>query len=244
MKWIATVVMICCLWPGVWAKGAQEAQKLEFGQRLDRAIAGGESHQYQITLAAGQFMRIIVLQRGSDVAVQLITPDGKPLIEAELTDSFGQESLCQEVTAGGDYRIVIRTIAATAPAGAYEAQLEVKTAATAQDKQRIEAERLLEQASKLAEQGGASVSQSIDKAQQAHALWRAMGDRYWEAYTLSLLGYAYSDGNKNDQAIEAYNHALAIRRDLKDRYGEFNTLSGLGWVSYRLNRYEKAIEYY
>ena len=244
MKSIAIVLIIGFVWIGVSAQATQEAKKLESGQRVEREIAGGESHQFQMTLAAGQFMRLIVQQKGIDIAVRLIAPDGTPPIEAEFTGPFGLESLCQEVAVAGDYGIVIRTVAATAPKGAYEAKLELKAGATTQDKQRIEAERLLSQAGKLGERGGASLPQSIEQAQQALALCRSLGDRYWEAYTLHLLGNDYSDSNKNDQAIESYDQALAIRRELKDRYGEYTTLNGLGWVSFKLNRYEKAIEYY
>ena len=129
---------------------AQEPQPLEPGRSLERNIAGGESHVYQVKLAAGQFLRIVVVQKGIDVAVQLMTPDSKPPVEVNFTDGFGQESLSREVTISGDYRIVIRTVMATAPKGAYEAKLEVKAVATAQDKQRIEVERLLAEAGKLA----------------------------------------------------------------------------------------------
>ena len=127
MKWIGTAVMICGVWLGVSAQATQNAQKLESGQRVDREIAGGQSHQYQITLAAGQFMRLTVQKKGIDVAIQLIAPDGKLPIEAAFTGPFGQESLCQEVAVGGDYHIVIRTVATTASKGAYEATMKANS---------------------------------------------------------------------------------------------------------------------
>ena len=218
--------------------------KLESGRTVEREIAGGESHTYQVKLTAGQLVRITLQQKRVDVAVQLVTPDSKPLVEVNFTDGFGQESLSQDVAVGGDYRIVIRTVTATARKGAYEAKLEMKAAATAQDKQRIEAERLQAEAYKLSDRGAAALEPTVEKAQQALSLWRGLGDRYWEAYTLGLIGYAYLNGNKHDQAIEYYNQALAIRRELKDRYAEANTLSGLAWINSQLNRREKAIEYY
>src|SRR5215510_6624521 len=121
---------------------AQEPRTLEPGRSLERNIAGGESHLYQIKLAAGQFVRLIVQQKGIDVAVQLMTPDGKPLVEVNFTDGFGQESLSQEVTVSGDYLIIVRAVTATAPKGAYEAKLTLKATATAEDKKWIQAERL------------------------------------------------------------------------------------------------------
>ena len=132
---------------------------------------------------------------------------------------------------------------ATAPKGAYQVRLEVKAATTAQDKQRIAAERLQAEVIKLNQQGAAAGQQMVEKAQQALALWRELADRYWEASTLNLIGSAYLSSRKYEQAIEYYNQALAIRRELKYRAGEGAVLGNLGNAYYRLSRYEKAIEY-
>src|SRR5262249_13521550 len=161
-KTISGLALVLCF--VVTAQSAQETQTLVSGKPIEREIAGGESHIYQIQLAAGQFMHLVVRQKGIDVGVQLMAPGNKPLAEANLTDGFGQESLSHEAAVGGDYRIAIRTVAAAAPIGAYEAKLEVKLAATAQDKQRIETERLLAEAGKLSEQAGGGLPETREKA--------------------------------------------------------------------------------
>jgi CHAT domain-containing protein len=221
----------------------QEIGVLEPGKAIERAIAGGESHTYKIHLTTGQFVRFIVEQKGIDVAVQLMTLDSKRLIEADFTGTVGQESLSLEVAGGGDYRIVVQTLTTAAPKGAYGVKLEVKAAATAEDRQRIEAERLLAAAFKLSEQGGPTLPQAVEKAQQALALWRALSDRYWQTKTLHLIGIFYSGSSKNDQAIESYNQALGVAREVKDRAGEANALYELGFQHIQIARYEKAIEY-
>ena len=172
-------------------QAAQEPQTLVPGKAVEREIAGGESHTYQISLTAGQFMRVVVEQKGIDVAVQMITSDGKPLIEADFTGTHGKESLSREIAVGGDYRMVVRTQTATAPKGGYEMRLQVKAAATEQDKQRVEAERLLAEAGELNKRSGVTLPQALEKAQQAMSLWRGLDDRYWQAYTLHLSGYFY-----------------------------------------------------
>jgi len=208
-------------------------------------MAGGQTHTYQITLQAGQFLRVVVEQQGIDVAVALIAPDGKQIIEVDQpTGAFGQESLSHEAAVSGDCRIIIRTVAATAPKGTYQVRLEVKTSAAAQDKQRIVAERLLVEANQSRKRGPAGAQQMIEKAQQALAIWRELADKYWEASTLSLIGFAYSLVEKTDQAIEYYEPALAIFRGIKDRNGEVRALNNLGIAYFTLSRYEKAIEDY
>ena len=53
---------------------AQAPQKLLSGEIIAREIAGGQSHTYQITLTAGQFIRVVVEQRGIDLTLTLVTP--------------------------------------------------------------------------------------------------------------------------------------------------------------------------
>jgi CHAT domain-containing protein/uncharacterized protein HemY len=237
------VPLILCLSLISFARTKDDVRPLVPGQPVERDMASGQTHTYQITLRAGQFMRVVVEQKGINVAVALVAPDGKQVGEADLNGAFAQESLSHEAATDGGYQMVVRANVATATKGTYDVRLEVKAGATAPDRQRIAAERLLVEASRLREQRAVAVAQTTEKAQQALTLWRGLGDRYWEAYTLNLIGLAYYDRSKFDQAIESYNQALAIRREVKDRYGEANSLYRLGWAYSSLSRYEQAIEY-
>ena len=49
------------------------------GKPIERELAGGQSHAYQIALAAGQYLHVVAEQRGIDVVVTLFGPDGKKL---------------------------------------------------------------------------------------------------------------------------------------------------------------------
>lgn len=231
---------------GVSAQEKKVDMVLISGKPIEREIVGGELHTYLVRLTAGQWMRVVVEQRGIDLAVALIAPDGRQMTEANVSKGgFGRESLSYEAAVNGDYRLVIRSpIIATALKGDYQVRLEVKATATTQDKKRSAAEQLLAEAARLSLQGGATAAQTIENAQAALPLWRELGDRYWEAHTLHLIGVAYLSSNKYDQAIEFFSQALAIRREVKDRAGEGITLNNLGQV-YRLRGpFDKAIEYY
>src|SRR5262249_12301419 len=154
LRWLP--LPFCLL--GVGFAHGQDA-KLPLGRAIEREIAGGGQHGYQLRLRAGQFMSLVVEQKGIDVAVALVAPDGKQLAETNLTGALGRESLSYKPDAGGDYRIVIRAVAAdTLVKGAYEARLVVKATATAQDNQRIGAERLLAEAAQLSAQGAATAA--------------------------------------------------------------------------------------
>src|SRR5262245_36434786 len=60
----------------------EQAQQLVQGKPIERELAGGQSHTYQITLNAGQYVKLVVDQRGIDVSVSIFSPDGKPITEA------------------------------------------------------------------------------------------------------------------------------------------------------------------
>ena len=217
------------------------------GERVERDIAGGESHGYQIRLTVGQFMRVVAEQKAIDVKLILADSDGKPVVEVNFSNVGGLESLSAEATASGNYRLTITAIGSATLKGSYSVQLEEKQASTAQDRQRIDAERLMLEASDLRNQEGKTAqqvtAQAIVKQQQALALWRELGDRYWAALTLSNLGKDQNTVRNFEQAIAYHEEALAITRELNNRAEEGRTLSNLCFVYHGLTRYERAVDY-
>ncbi len=165
------------------------------GQSVEREIAGGQSHTYQIRLESGKFMRVLVEQKGIDLAVALADPEGKQI--KELSIPLGTnvpESIFVASARSGDYRLTVRAMAVTT--GTYQLQAEVRAAATAQDEQRVKAAEMLAKVAQLNQQGAAAVQEAVETAQQALNLWRALGDQYGEAKGLYLIGNAY-DSEKN-----------------------------------------------
>src|SRR5262245_4701210 len=61
------------------APSVQESISLELGKPVERELSGGQSHSYKITMISGQYLQVVVTQRGIDVAVALFTPDGKKI---------------------------------------------------------------------------------------------------------------------------------------------------------------------
>src|SRR5437867_2320983 len=78
---IAIVVSLLLLWQPIRSSNAAKDDKdvptLEPGKPIDRELGGGQSHFYQIALASGQYLHVVVDQRGIDVIVALFGPDGK-----------------------------------------------------------------------------------------------------------------------------------------------------------------------
>jgi CHAT domain-containing protein len=236
-------VVLCSLSLSASAQSAPEPTTLVPTRPVERELAGGESHVYQISLAAGQFVRFRLEQRGVDAALLLAAPDGKQLVEVDLTGAGQEEPLSLEAAATGTYRLTVRGVEEETRRGAYRLEAAVQPTATAQDRKRLAAEALLVEVSELSKQRAEKAEHVIEKAQQALPLWRELGEPRWTAHTLYMLGAAYDDLRRMEKASEFYEQALAAYRELKYQPGVASALFQLGFQHIRINRHEKAIEY-
>src|SRR4030095_1943334 len=87
-----TATTPCCLKPWIpqpshaysnIVQTADDVRWLEPGKSIERWLAGGETHSYRLTLAAGQFSHMVVNQRGIDLVVAFYGLDGGKLVEID-----------------------------------------------------------------------------------------------------------------------------------------------------------------
>src|SRR5687767_12794309 len=69
-----------------------ESRVLEEGIPVEREFRRGQIHNYKVTLAAGQYLKVLVTQREVDVFVSLFGPDEKKIVEVNNSD-FGIEQI-------------------------------------------------------------------------------------------------------------------------------------------------------
>ena len=229
-KQFSLLPLILSLLAGIaQAQVAPGSQTLIPGQPVEREISGGQSHTYQVKLASGQFVRVVVEQKGIDVALTLTSPDGKQLIENDVTGIFSARApLSYEATAAGTYQITIRANRAATQSGAYQVWLELKASASSPDRKRMAAELLLRESRGLLMQGRYADPQLSEKLGHALALWRELDDRYWQGFTLNVIGLSQYGASQFDKAIEPYEQALSLWREEKLRAGEASVLRNLG----------------
>lgn len=107
------------------------------------------------------------------------------------------------------------------------------------------AEEAYKKGKQLYEQGTAeSLSQAIGFFEKALSLYRQLGDRSSEAFTLGHLGKIYSDLGQQRKALENLHQALLLRRQVGDKKGETITLNNIGNVYSDLGEPKKALEYF
>ncbi len=240
---ITFLFLILSMFLSVVAQVALEPMMIVSGQNVVREIAGGESHTYQLMLTAGQFVRCRLVPQAVDGTLILTAPDGKQLIEMNLTYIGGQESLSLEVAAAGSYQLTVRGSGATTRRGSYRLEISVQAMATAQDRKRLTAEALMSEANRMVFQIGANDPVVIKLLEPTLVIWHELDEPYWAAWSLRTTGTKYMFLKQYEKAIECHMQALLLSREVKDHNGERMALLGLARASNYLSQYEKVIEY-
>src|SRR6266542_6707296 len=227
------------------AQSAQETDSLEPGKPIERELSGGQSHSYKITMISGQYLHVLVDQRGIDVAVALFAPDGKKISEVDIEHLVdGSETVSAIAEAPGAYLIEERSAEKTAKAGRYGIKVEELRAATAEDKYRVAGELIFREAERLQNGTPEAKRKSAENYHEALELYRRAGYRYGEAAALNSIGDIYRSLGEMQKALEKLNEALPISQAVSDRKMEGETLNNIGLVYRSLGETQKALEKY
>lgn len=102
---------------------------------VQRELAGGQTHTYQISLSNGQYANLIVEQQGIDVSVQVFDPASKLLAEFDSeTRKQADEHVALAAELTGTYQVRVKAKYAKDPAGKYAIRLLEIRPATQQDR--------------------------------------------------------------------------------------------------------------
>jgi CHAT domain-containing protein/tetratricopeptide (TPR) repeat protein len=174
------------------AQEDQQARQLELGKPIERELAGGQSHSFLVSLTAGQFLHMVVEQRGIDLGVQLEGPDGKRITEvnAELR-KHGKEKLSHVAQVTGIYQLGVLAKQKGAPAGSYEIRIREIRPATDHDRALQEARKLDAESDKL--QRSFKFDEAFPLVERALAIReRVLGPDHLDvAITINHLGILY-----------------------------------------------------
>lgn len=190
-------------------------------QTIKRPIKGGETHAYQINLAAKQYVRVEVEQQGIDVTVSLLDSDGKLVAKMDGDASYlWRESVSAIAVRGGKYKLQVTGIGAAKNAGSYTARIAELRKSAASDRKRVRAEQTLIRAIKTGRANDAKQAAELYGA--ALNLWKEVGDQFWTAATMLLLGRELHDEKQEADALAEFgnyyfNHAISFsNRDDRD----------------------------
>src|SRR5215510_10294687 len=212
-------------------QNGQETNSLEPGQPIERELSGGQTHTYKIAMIPGQYTKIVVEQRGVDVTVLLINPEGRKIREADSEKVIERsESVSAIAEFGGEYLIEVRSTEKSAKTGHYVIKIEYLRTASVEDKYRVDGESLFREAEKLQDGTMEDRRRSIEKYQKALGLYRRANDLGWEAQTLKNIGNVYFYLSEYQKVLETEKEALPISQSAGDRSGEVQILNIMGFV--------------
>jgi CHAT domain-containing protein len=222
----------------------QNSIPLEQGKPIERQLAGGESHYYQLNVDAGQYVYVIVDQKGIDVVASLFGPDGKLITAVDGPNgSSGAEPVHITAEATGIYRIEVTSFEKDARPGRYEVKLVELRSATQRDRDRLTARRAFDEAEKLKNQNTReSMEAAIKKYEEALDLYRVIRDRS-EQYTMLLgIGNTELDLQQWPLALERFDQAFVIAQELKDKFRQGRALERGEAVYIGSGEWEKALQ--
>ena len=229
------------------AQEYRDVRQLELGKQIERKLAGGQAHSYQIMLAANQYLHAVVEQRGIDVIATVFDPSGREIVTVNnsLSGAQAPELVLFITEAPGNYRLEVRPQNNNAGAGDYVVKVQELRAATEQDRSRVAADRSYMEGERLRLQATAeSLQDAIHKYEEALSLWGALGDRHRQAQTLHSIGLVHGFIGDNNRAAEFYSRALSLSQAIRDLRGQGYALAEMGWCYYLLGERQKAFELY
>ena len=178
---------------------ARQITALELGMPIERELAGGQSHSYQITLAEGQYAFIVVEQRGIDVVVQLLGTDGKSIADFDAEIGIqGEEKVEVVAETAASCRMLVKAKYPRLSAGRYEIRLMEARNATDEDRFLYESRRQETASRQLS--GAGKYTEALPLAEKALELRERVSGAEHPDLVYPLLNLASINYFKGDYA--------------------------------------------
>jgi len=222
-----------------------DIQILEPGKPIKRELSGGESHLYQIHLDAGQFLHLIVEQKGIDVVVTAIYPDNHKIEVDSPNGAQGPEPVKVVAEESGSYHLKIESLEKEAPSGRYEVRIEEWREITEEDRMRVAFEMTCAEANRFFGQKTAqSWRKSIEKFTEALSIAQTAKNLEWEFKAHNSIAVLYSYLCEYQKALEHYQHAIQVNDFLGDSLKQSSILFSMGGVYLQLGETQRALDYF
>ena len=253
--WIVLAVLIF-LASVATAQSPTEPHVLEYGKPVERELTGGEVHAYSLQMAAGQFSKVIVDQRGIDLVVTAFGPDDKQIARVDSPNGTqGPEWVLLLAEASGSYRLELRSVEVmiaggrheVTAAGRYEVKIDTLRPTLPEDRKLLEVFDLDNRAGEQAylgyvEQDKGNYAEALEAYRKSIPLSEASGTKRLLAYTLSLIARInFSQGNY-PAALESYQKSLKLGEELGNEGWVANILSSMSLVYRNIGNFGQALD--
>lgn len=183
---------------------------LNLGAPIEREISGAASHAYQLSVAPGEVARLVVEQRGIDVFIELVAPDGARI--ARIDDEYRVKGATESLDVlGGPASTQIVKIHASRPrssAGSYRIAVEASRAALERDRSLFEIQKLRTQATQLL--AAHRPAEAVPISQRALAIAERVLDPNDAVLGLLVLEAGFSSDEALDSATAVRHYSRAV----------------------------------
>ncbi len=219
---------------------------LDSSTRVVKTMKGGEAHAYEVSLAADQFLWVIVDQRGIDVGVKATNPQGQQMAFSDNPNGpFGPEPLAIIADQAGTYRVDVSALNAKAAAGTYEIRVEALRPALESDREHVAALKAFADGERLRGQNTAdSRAQAIGQYEHALAFFRANGDRFNEVLTTYRIALVRANSSDFEIALDALVSILPLAPTLGEPNMAASVLNLTGGAYDALGDVPNALKFY
>jgi len=224
---------------------AVESRQLDPEKAIERQLAEGQSHEYQLALQAGQYARVRVDQLTINLSIACLGPDGKQRFAVDTSPIGDPEDAELIADASGVYRLRVIASEPQAPSGRYEIGVRDMGPASERHRERVAAARAFAQGMESNRQGTRrAMLEALDYFSEALAHWRAAEDRAEAAKTLYTSGLTQIEIGNQKEALERSTEAVALAHAANDLKAEARALNAIAEVHNYFGDRRKSIGYY
>lgn len=216
---------------------------LSSGAQVQHTLGRNQRHVFRLLLQPESFARVIVEQKGSDLLVRILDSNRNEIFRRDSPNSkFGPEAVSVIAETEENYYIEVCPNGSQ-PIASYDLKVESLRPASATDKSRVTAERLMMEAQKLLDKRE-SLKDAIDQFSMAVEIWKTIGDLREEGYALCSIGDSHRLLRKFQDAMKYFTLALTSLEQAQDFSGQAYVFNQIGAAHRDLDDPLKALPYY
>lgn len=222
----------------------QAPRQLKLKQQQEATFSSPDTQVFSIPTKGGDYVRVSIIQREIDLAVEVSAPDGQSVRKVDESEVPDGEVVEFVATTSGDYRLALRPAAKDSSAGRYTVTLEEVRPATGEDRALMEVLRLYDETAALCGQG--NYLEAIPRARKALEL----AERHLKEDALLLAKFhaitaqSHHFAGQFAQAKPFYERALAIRESAlgRDHPDVGVAVNNLATLYHDVGDYKKTLE--
>jgi CHAT domain-containing protein len=203
---------------------------LELGKTIEQNIVAGEQQTFSLSLASGMYGRVEVHQKTVPVAITVYGPDDKQLRFVDLVGPIGMsEQFSLVVPAATTFRLVVQGPLQFDYHGSYAITFKETRSFTDQDKARVEAETITENALQLLlAQTSEAKLKAVDQFQQSLGYWQLAKDQANEARSIYWMANSLNATSQYAKAAEVAEQGIPIAQAAGNKRWHAYLLDELG----------------